>query len=105
MATLDAAHIASRAYLRATEAGRVTRIKQRQLSFLKDFIHMQSGQRHFSGRYEIKILFMILVKIIGKFRQLTCAEDGGCFDHKGKILFRVALSYVQIKHEAYQVAL
>ena len=73
-----------------------------QLRFIQDFIHVQSCQWDFGSWNKVKIFFMVLVKIIGKVRQLTRAEDGRGLDHEGKILLRVTLADMKIKHERDQ---
>ena len=48
---------------------------------------------------------MILVEIIGKFRQLTRAKDRGRLDHEGQVFLLVSLADVQIEHPGDQGAL
>src|SRR5688572_17103349 len=48
---------------------------------------------------------MVLIEIIGKLGQLSRAEYRLILHHKGKILFSVALSNVQVEHKGDQRAL
>ena len=105
MAALDAAHIAARAHLLASEAGSVSRIQTRQAGFIQNLAHVQTGQRNFRGWHKIKIFFVIFVKIIGELWQLSRTEHRIGPDHERQIFFGIALTNMKVEHVCDQRAL
>ena len=66
---------------------------------------MIPGQGHFRGGHEIKVFLVVFVEVIGKLGQLPGPKDCFGLDHKGCVLFSVALLDMQIEHEGDQRSL
>jgi len=47
------------------------------------FIHQQTGDGHLGSRHHPKILFCVVIQVVGELRQLSGAEQGGALTMKG----------------------
>jgi len=66
---------------------------------------VQAGEGHLRGGNHPKVLFHVMIEVVGELGQLTAGEQGVCFYHEGQVFFGVTLAGVQIQHPGNKGAL
>ena len=66
---------------------------------------MQSGQGNFGGWHHPQIFFVVLIKVVSKFRQLSRSEKNIALHHEWSVFLCITLLNMYIQHPGDQRSL
>src|SRR5437660_1219359 len=85
VATLNAAHVASRAHVLAAEASRVRNVPPRQRLNVEDLVTMDADELRFSCRYQPNVVVLVAIEVFVEVRQMGAAQKRLALCHEGRI--------------------